>query len=237
MINYINVWGFFMKRKIITIILAVMCVFTLASCKGNVDKYDDNISELRTNIYRAESETMSVKAITGRRENPYVLNGISDAKKEFTVVTIVPAPFVAGKKYSYSIKIDGTEHKGEFLPHPFEESLSAEINVKTQATNLELVVVSGEITENFTLASVISADSISAEKALTIALGKLKPQLKEFQTGSRLNAEIYLSLTENPIDNTGGFFWYVAFVNEQQTTLAVLLRCDTGEVSAIKDKI
>ena len=82
--------------------------------------------------------------------------------------------------------------------------------------------------------SVVTGDNIGAEKALTIALDKLKNELKRFRSKGKLHAEIYVRLMENPIDGNGGYFWYVAFVGADKDTVAVLLKSDTGAVSATR---
>lgn len=224
-----------MRKKIIVFILCSISVLCLFSCKDSVKKYNANISELRTNMYAAENESMKASAITGRRENPYLLDGQSNEKLDFTVITVTPTSYVASNKYTYSVTLDGKEYKGEFLPHPFAPSLSTDIPLKTVANEIDIIVDCSGTAQTLKLISKISADTISADKALTIALNKLKPQLKEFQVSGKLNAEIYVRLTDNPIDATGGYFWYVAFINETQTTYAVLLNSTTGEVAAIKN--
>ena len=62
----------------------------------------------------------------------------------------------------------------------------------------------------------------------------MKNEIKRFKHKGKLDCEIYVRLMENPIDGSGGYFWYVAFVGEDKNTVAVLLRGDTGAVGAVR---
>ncbi len=225
------------KGKRLCLFLAIaallICYGAVSACGGsNLHKYADSISELREHLFAAETADYKITAISGTREDPYVLDGASNGKRDFTVLTVTPAAFAADKTYRYRAEINGTVYEGDLFPHPFAPSLS--VDIPAAATQSFSVTVSDGAEQDLTLQSVVTGDNIGAEKALTIALDKLKNELKRFRSKGKLHAEIYVRLMENPIDGNGGYFWYVAFVGADKDTVAVLLKSDTGAVSATR---
>ena len=220
-------------KSIVSVFAALLCALALSGCGGSyLRKYGDKISELRTHLFAAESTDYTVKAIAGKREKTYEWDGVSTEKRDFTVITITPSRFSADKTYRYRAQIGDSVYEGDFLPHPFAQTLSADITVAATEDFSLTVLCDGE--QTLTLERVETGDNIGAEKALSIAFDKLKTELKRFRSKGKLRAEIYVRLTENPIDGTGGYFWYVAFVGEDASAVAILLHSDTGAVAALR---
>lgn len=212
---------------------AVVSFALLCGCgESELQKYDDSISELREKIFSAEDPDYKITAISGRREEPYEMNGVSGQKRDFTVITVTPAAFSPDKNYRYRAQIGESAFEGDLLPHPFARSLSADIPYSADGEFTLTVICGGE--NVFSVKPAETGELIGSEKAFSIALDKLGTELKKFRTKGKLNAEIYVRLVENPIDGSGGYFWYVAFVGEDKSTVAVLLRGDTGAVSALR---
>ena len=219
--------------KALSAVLCVLCCTVLFGCGGSVlEKYTDSISELRDKVFCAESASYKIAAISGHREDPYEMNGVSGAKRAFTVITVTPTAFAPDKAYRYKAEIGDDVYEGDLLPHPFAQSLSADIPVAAAADFTVSVTCDG--TETLAVKNTVPGEIIGAEKALSIALEKLRDELKRFRSHGKLHAEIYVRLMENPIDGNGGYFWYVAFVGEDKSTVAVLLKSDTGAVSAVR---
>lgn len=220
-------------KKIITTFLILLSAFSMFACKTEMNKFQGNISEMRTNVYTAESDNMRVNAITGTREIPFDINGISEEKIPFTVITIEPKSELI-LEYSYSVTINGKQLTGKFVKHPFGNSYSCDIPEQNLG-ELVVNVTANEYNENFNLASALTKDMINHEKAFEIAYNKLKSNINTFKQGGKLNAEIYIRLINNPINNEGGYYWYVAFVNSEDTTYAVLIDPTSMEIAAIRD--
>ena len=222
-------------KKFAVVFICIISLLSLFGCKTDMEKYGSNISELRRNVYEGGSENMQVTAITGVREDPYMIDGHCSGVRDFTVIKIVPKEFIAGKIYTYVANIDGAEYTGEFRQHPFGKSFSADIQAACNASSITLSVSADGASEEFTLISVVTEDMISAEKALEIATGRLKSEVSSLTSGGRLCAEIYIRLMANPVDNSGAYHWYVAFVGESQITYAALIEPVTMEIVAVRD--
>lgn len=222
------------KLRICVVFAALLLVVqAVCGCGGsNLNKYAENISELRDRLFAAESAEYKVSAISGTREDPYVLDGESKSKRAFTVLTVTPAHFASDKTYRYRVQIGEQSFEGDLMPHPFAKSLSVDIPAAAKDAFSVCIICDGE--QTLELANAPVGDNIGAEKALAIALDKLKNELKRFRSKGKLHAEIYVRLMENPIDGNGGYFWYVAFVGKNKETVAILLKSDTGAVSATR---
>lgn len=225
-----------MRKKLFNSLIVAITVFTaltITACgKGNLDKYSKNIAELRERLYAAEDADYKVRAISGVREDPYEIDGVVAGKREFTVITVTPSDYRPDVNYRYRVTVGDKTYEGDMLPHPFAQSISADIAAAAKAGFTFTLIGDGE--RSYEMKDSVSGGVISAEKAFSIALNKLKPQLRRFRERGKLNAEIYVRLVENPIDGSGGYYWYVSFVGSGRDTVAVLLRGETGEVGAIR---
>ncbi len=47
--------------------------------------------------------------------------------------------------------------------------------------------------------------------------------------------EIYVRLIPNPVNAAGGYFWYVAFVDINKETVAVLIEPESLEIVAVRE--
>ena len=226
-----------MKRffSFLSIGLVFLLCFSLVGCKTEMEKRESNISELRSAVYVGGNDTMTVTAITGKREEPYVIDGHCSGVRDFTVIKIEPKQFDAGRVYSYAADLDGTQYTGQFVRHPFGKSFSADIEAVCTQSSITVTVSTDGAEEEFVLNSVVTEDMISAEKALEIASARLKKEIASLTSGGELCAEIYVRLMANPIDNSGEYMWYIAYVGEGQTTYAALINPRTMEIVAVRD--
>lgn len=215
------------KIRFFAVIVVLLSAFAIVACSGGLGKYEKNVSEYRDNVYIGSSENFTAEAISGYREKPFTIDGTSGDKADFCLVTITPVQFDPTTAYKYKVTLGGVEYEGDFVKHPFENTYSFEIAART-TENSFIVEVDGESIE---LTSVKSEQFISPEKAFEIALKRLNGT----QIVSSGNYEIYIRLIANPISSAGGYFWYVAFVDVNQETCAVLIEPESMEIIAVRE--
>ena len=219
-------------KKVIAFCVALF-IMSACGCKKSYCGFEDSLSELRTDYLTASCDSGKIDIATGTRENPYKIDGISEAKEEYTVITFTPTEFLPGTSYAYRAVIDGIEYTGQLVMHPFAESYSADINDKCDGREIPLTLTCDEQLYEMTAVSVIADNMINAERALEVAYGALKPKIDGFKSGGKLNAELYVRIIPNPIDDKGGYYWYVAVAGS--TTFAVLLDPVTEEIIAKRE--
>lgn len=224
-----------MKKKIVivsAVIAALICCFSAVGCKSVTRKYYASISEIRDAAYEGECEGMKVSVVSGVREDPFVADGKSGEKKDFTVITVTFDEFTANLPYSYFVTIGDTEYSGVLSMHPFSESYSVELSVRTRQPSVTVKVTLGDFSAEAEAASVLESDDISADRALEVALKALEEDLKRWKKEGT-QYEIYVRFIPNPINSDGGHFWYVVFLGGD--TCAALINRKSGEVVGIKN--
>ncbi len=197
----------------------------LTACSDGLSK-NKNVSEYRTDVFIGSSGNFSAEAMTGFRETPFSIDGVSGEKCDFFLVTVKPKSFDPVKEYGYKLTLDGKEYEGTLVKHPFENTYSFEVPIKIVDRNVS-VEIDGEKIE---LASVKTENYITPEKAYEIA----KKRLGGSEVLSVQN-EIYVRLIANPVNASGGYFWYVAFVDENKQTAAVLIHPESMEIVAVRE--
>jgi len=236
------------KRKIIKIASWVVVVCSLIAgwtlffaCQPSIERLGHLVTELRDNIFVGESTNFKVNAITGRREDPFLMDGIVGTTRDFTLFTLTPKGdsadnLMAQTEYSIKVLMDGVSREGVFVPHPFSNTLSVEFDVRATAPEITVTILRAkEVVDSFNINSVVTELMISAEKALEIAENKLRNSIEVFKVGGELQCEIYIRLIENQVDASGGHHWYVAFVGPNQTIFAALIDSISMEVVAIRN--
>jgi hypothetical protein len=220
-----------MKKMLI--VLIIVLVFPLTACQSALNKYSSNISEIRDEVMIGESENFTVTLISGERENPFEVDGKTDEKIDFTVVTITPK-HEDECEFTYRIKIGEEILSGKFTPHPFKKTYSFEVEKRTTGTAF-LAIGDGENIYEINLTSVKTDNTISYSDALDIACHRLKDSIESVTVDDVLNCEIFIRYIENPISSEKAYYWYVAFAPEKYTTFATLIDTVTGEIIAVRE--
>jgi len=225
-----------MKKRIFVVLMVAMVAvtsFMLMACGAPSILQHERLSELRNNVFVGQSDGYRVVAVTGLREQPFNIDGVSNPNKmNFTVITLSPEVFVFGNEYAFRVEIGGAEFEGTMTAHPFNQTISAEIAVLADQNEL-VIHISGSASFVVTAASVITDEFIDADKAFSIAMDRLGDAINA--RAAEHSYEIFIRLIENPVDASGGFRWYVAFVFADNTTYAALIDPITMEILAAKE--
>jgi len=206
----------------------------LAACSRTpFERYNRNISEIRDNVFTGSADGMRIEVVSGRREEPFAIDGRPGETVPFTVVTITPTE--RRPAFSYRVEMNGAQFSGNFLPHPYLDTFSADIAASTSDRQIRVVITGEGFERVFELTSIVTDEMIGAERALEIALDRLGNSLSAFYQSRRLGAEIYIRLVSNPITQADTFYWYVAFVTTDDQTFAVLIEPVSGEILAVRE--
>lgn len=223
-----------MKKKVLIVCIFAFAAMLLCGCDSLLEKRSAIISELRDVVMCASGKAWNVELISGTREEPFDIDGISGEKTNFTVVTLTPESD-ENAEYSYELRYGESVYRGEFSQHPFKNTFSFEIPLRVEGSAALAVMSSTGEAETFALCEVCGEDEISATVALEIAEIRLKDSIRSFSVGGKPNCEIFLRYIKNPINGDGGYYWYVAFVPERYVVYAVLIDPVTKEVVAVRE--
>ena len=202
----------------------------------SIDRLGHLVSELRENIFVGNSDSFSISVVSGKREDPFMMDGIPSITRDFTLATLTPKLETSRGVYKFAITVDDVLFKGEFMHHPFSNTLSADLNIRASGSPIAITIINPDgVEENMFAASVLTEQMISSSKALEIAENKLKYSLETLKENGQLMAEIFIRLMPNPLDNSGGYHWYVAFIGRENQIFAVLIDPISMQVVAVRN--
>jgi len=185
----------------------------------------DNLSETRLYMKQAETDRYRVQFYAGMREEPYAVNGISEKKVAFGVISLESR----GKKINEeevegTLCIDDEEIPVRLERNPHGTNFACDIEKLVAADKeLTLTLHLGEAMQEFNLVNTMPEDAINWERALEIATDEARTQIK-----SAGRFECFIKIVESPVKDAGSF-WYVRFVPEKGNNFFVVVD-PTGKV-------
>lgn len=201
-------------------IMTALTVILLLACSNDGMK---NVSERRSEYFTATGDGLTVTAVSGVRETPFEADGVVGELKPYTLLTVVPDSFDVDAVFTYSAVIGEYKYGGTLIAHPFAASYSAELDVEA-AGEFTVSISFGGKTIEYTLQSVLTADTLTFDMAIDAAKTELRP---------RGDYEIRARIIKNPL-NSDGVCWHVAFISADGSG-SVLLDPVTAKVLAKKE--
>lgn len=206
-------------------LLLIGCLFLFSACKKSTD-YFAYVSELRSNIFLAETEEFSLRVYALERESPYLSDGIK--REMITRTEFHLSAKDNAKSYTLSFEIDGVEYGGEFS---FD-------NVKTEfyyACNVDISALSSfdcqiiyEEKQCALCPTSIRLQNTLSPKALLQQLVQTEQEFFSSLTDKYgFAGEIYMRLI---YENTP--YYYVGVIDRQGNVCAFLLNAQTGKILA-----
>ncbi|MDR3021925.1 MAG: hypothetical protein LBU60_04560 [Clostridiales bacterium] len=213
------------KKAYLTIVFVLLCSVLLIACNNIFDKNIENISEFRPDLYILQTDEYSIEVVSGFREKAFLIDGQTNGQVDFAIITVIPSDGVSDNvRYDFELKFSNQTFKGTMAVHPFNENYLYEIPVRTYGQPLSLSLTRQQSkTNEFELQTVFENNMINHVRALQIATNRLKTQISSIKKNGKLLGEIYLMFVKNPVNNGGGYFWYIAIHSFDNKTFAVLI--------------
>ena len=224
-------------RRTLCAFLILTVVSTFCACQTATEKYNDSISEFRQTLMMGQNGDYEVELISGYRENPFKIDGLTEERINYSLVTI-KATDLTLPSIEVTVTVGESEWKGEAVRHPFEQSYSFEVREAVFANEAVVTVGTGDSAVEICLSNVRADGQIEGERALEIALDGLSDALSEYKNGSKFMGEIFVRYVPNPISTKQRFYWYVAFIprDDNQRIIAVLINPDSGRIEAKREE-
>ncbi len=222
------------KLRNIALILGVCIV--LAGCSRLYQNAQNSIAEVRQNIYTGENESMVASFMAGKREEDYVINGVSTPLIEFGVIAVSLQNVNVGyaKTGSFSLLSGKDRYSGELQLNPFDNSYVADIGkIIDTDDDISLTVTIGSFTAEVSLQKTNVKWKLNCDDALKTACKALKSELKSWGKKS-FDGEVYVKIIHDSKISSTDYFWYVSFVNTTGTMHSVIIHPITGEILAKK---
>lgn len=208
--------------------LAILPLFLLplfAACAPESD-YTDHLSEVKSDIFRAEGEGFTVEISCLRREVPYASDGIA-----CPLSTLMEATLKTDRAETVRIVLPETSWGGEMSYRSarddffYSESCSA-FPEGTVHIRLEW----GEETREISASSVRTEKTLSPEEILEKTVSAEREYLRTLTRDGAFCGEFRIRLLRR--DKT---YYYAGIVAEDGTTLSLLLDAESGETLARRE--
>ncbi len=225
-----------MKKFICLILVLLTAVFVMNACSSKTLKLvQENIAEVRYNIYAGKAENVSATFMSGKREKDYVLNGYATSLIDFGVLTFdVNNDNLTSNNYaSFVLVTDTNIFEGALEQNPFDGTYVADIKtiIDTNST-LTATIFVGSYSQNITLHNQSKLWQVDYSKALNIAVKQNNKQLKQFVADNTFTAETYIKILHDANIQDSSYYWYVSFLGRNGTKIAVLINPYNGKIMA-----
>ena len=213
-----------MKKAALFLLVPLLSLVLLAGCKGT--DYTKHLSDVRSDLFAAETEDFSLTLSCITRETPYAADGTACNTQKLIEIAIKPSEDTDGSK-SYRIELSG------------EPAISGELSYRTVKGDYFLsqgvsapegsVTVrlsdDGETTE-LTATSVKTEKTLSPEEALSVAVDAERELIGRMTAGNTFEGEFTVRLMRRSRN------YYFVGITGKKENAALLIDAETGEVLA-----
>lgn len=212
-----------MKKTLICLILPVLFLLCVTACKKN--SYTSQISDLRSDLFVAETDRFSLSLACVSRESPYLQDGICAEKSDLIEIVLTPKHPATESEYAVFL-LSENNLGGSMSFRSVKNDYFFSHGVKSfPQTSVTLQIKCGNETIDLVATSVKNENTISADEALNLAVAH-ETELKEFPQDGKFTGEFHVRLIRRDKN-----YYYVAFVT-QEKTIALLMNADNGEILA-----
>ena len=219
-----------MKKIVLSISLCfvLFCLsFILIGCGNASTNIEDNISDIRYGVYDASNEQASATFIYGEREENYKVDGISNQRVDFGIISVNFKSKPSANEIDFILKYDNSEITGKLEKSPFSSEYLADIGKQIDSNiNLELTIeIDGEeIKFNLEKKNL----EINANQALKIGSKALNDEINKLK--SQGSCEYYLKIISDNKSNFGTYFWAFTVVSETGTKHNVVFSTNSENI-------
>ncbi len=223
-------------KKIILAITAIIVLFTFCGCgTSQADLALQNMAEVRYNVFSGENNIYVATFMSGKRESPYVVNGICEKQVEFGMVTIKYKTSDMPTVAQYELSVGDKVYKDNLEYNNYESTLMVDIQkVVSDDAQIGLKVITNTDEQTCVLEPKTKGMEITWRTALDIALKSLGDEMKSYISKGKMNGEVYVKIITDLNSNFDDYYWYVSIVGTNGKTSGVIINPQSGEVIAKK---
>lgn len=210
------------------IVLFFILIFSVAifGCQENINTLmQERLSEVRYNLFCFSSDEINIKFTSGFREDPYVLNGKSENKKEFGIITVKFLKEIPNKNANpnFVITIEDMDFDGGFELNPFDQTYVQDIKTFVlDEANISIKISFGELNFEATLKNVSKQFEINHKDALNIFIKEFKKEIISL-TKLNKNFEVYVKIIDDPSLEINKNYFYVCLLSDSGDSFSAII--------------
>lgn len=223
------------KIFIISLIFCFSCLIFVAGCTNNLYlSVQEKLSEVRYNLFTGGNDEINVKFTSGFREDPYILDGISQSKKEFGIITVKFLKEISNKltNPNFVITIESMDYDGEFELNPFDQTFVQDIETFVlDNTTISIKICYADFVFEGELKNISNSFSINHKDALNIFVKEFK---KDIQTllKNKKDFEVYVKILSDPSLNIDKNYFYVCLLSNFGDSFSAIIDPYSGIILA-----
>lgn len=216
-----------MKKSFLPFLTLLLLLPALSAC-GKYD-YSAHISDVKSDLFLAETETYTLTVSCISREYPYLCDGVA-ASRSNLLEAVLTEKTPSGGEYELYFLEDapkGGDMSFRSVTGDYFYSRSAE---EFPEGSLSVRVVKDGVNEELLATSIKNENTLSPEEALEKAVTAEHETIEKMTRGGRFCGEFHVRLLRRDKN-----YYYVGIINEQGDILALLLDSETGETLARRE--
>lgn len=211
-----------MKRRFCTIFIVVILFPLLAACKQ--ESYAQYVSEIKSDVFCAQTEQFSLTISCSSREYPYADDGVPCPMSNVIEATLTPVNRVSGDVAVYAADQSwGGEASFSSVHGDYRFSQGV---TSFPAQTIDVTVTWGNETYTIAATSVRTKDTLSPDDALDVLVKNEHETLSRMYKEGVFCAEIRIRLMRRDKN------YYYTCVTNQETQISLLIDAQTGEILA-----
>ena len=224
MLTFIKKHKFLHPTQFLFLFCAILLILA-CGCKHEIN-YIDYVSELRNNIFLANTENLHIRIYSVVKEYPYATDGIAHEKSARTEVYLA-APD-GTQNYTISLYVDDKEYGGELS----YDNVKGEyfLSFTLDCAHLREIVCNlscGETQIQCTATSVLQEETLTPQDILMNVKRHSPDLFQEMSDKYGFCGEIHLRLLYEDAP-----YYYVGVINRKGEITAFLVNATTGKVLA-----
>ncbi len=216
---------FLHMKSLLCLALSLLITLCLCSCKKQTD-YFDYVSELRANVFLAETEEYKLRIYSVKKETPYQADG---TKKQLSTRTeIFFRPISGDKTCNISFTVKGNALGGEMSYDNVKTEYYFSCGEDTSSLpNIPCQITYGEEKIQLNAMSVLSPNVLTPKNVLNSLIAAEQSLFSSLTDKYGFAGEIYIRLIFEDAP-----FYYVGVIDKTGKTHAFLLNATSGKVLA-----
>ena len=221
-------YAMMMKKLFCSLLMLVPVLPALTGCSSY--NYDKHLSEVRSDLFCAQTEEFSLTLSCVSREYPYAADGVAAPMSDLVEISLRPVA-AAMTEYTVTAVYEGGEWGGEMSFRNAQSDYYYSQGVEVfPSDSVTLRVSWGEETRDLVATSVKNEHTMSVSEALSCVLSAEKERINSLMRGGELHAEFHVRLLRRDKN-----YYYVGIVDESGKTFSLLLDSENGEVLARRE--
>ena len=198
--------------------ILILFIFTFAfACAGCGDVNPDYISEVTKIYFAGQNENISVSIATGKREEPYIMDGIHGNMVDFSLVTLKCEDNLASDEISAEIEVNGIAQAYILQLNPLNFTYMCDMGI---ALNKEDVLIFKYSGHKINLAPICDEFEVGFEEAIKMGESNIEGYANISKSGGY---EGYLKIIDGEKFGGEGLYWIYTILQEDGHSQNVLI--------------